>query len=67
MAKRYYLRFVIRNQLDDLMCEVRKGESSRLSSILENGELPFDATRFFWFNTVDGKSVAVNLCDVQAV
>ena len=67
MAKRYYLRFLIRNQSDDLLCEVRKRESSRLSSILGNGEWPFDMTRFFRFDTVDGRSVAVNLADVQAV
>ena len=67
MAKRYYLRFLIRNQSEDLLCEVRQGESSRLSSILDDVEWPFDTTRFFRFNTVDGRSVAVNLSDVQAV
>jgi hypothetical protein len=67
MAKQHYLRFLIRDESDDLIFPVRETESDRLSSILESIDGYKARLNFFWFDTVDGQSVIVNLGDVQAV
>jgi hypothetical protein len=67
MAKTYFLRFLIRNHADDLMVEVRKEEATRLRLMLEDGSTPPRTARFFVFDAVDGRSIAINLSDVQAV
>ena len=64
MAKRYFLSFLICDQDDPLLCEVRKSESDRLASILAEAN-DSSLTEFFWFKTVDGKSIAINLRFVQ--
>jgi len=66
MAKRYFLSFLIRNQADPLVCEVRNKETDRLEEMLAKATSSNPAV-FFSFDTVDGTSVAINLTDVQAV
>ena len=67
MAEQHYLRFLIRDQAEDLVCEVRKDESDRLASILADAGTASKETRFFWFRCLDGTSIAINLAYVQAV
>jgi len=67
MTKKYFLLFLIRNQSSNLVFETRKQEAERLAKILDNAEPPSELMSFFWFNTLDGRSVAINLSDVQAV
>jgi len=67
MAKTHHIRFLIRNQADDLIVEVRKQEADRLAERLDNGVGEVVRSGFFWFDTVDGRSIAINLEDVQAV
>ena len=66
MAKRYYLRLLIRGQ-EDLVFEVRKADSDRLDSILQDRSVGSCSIGFFWFETIDGKSVAINLQHLQGV
>ena len=66
MAKRHYLRFLIRKEPKDLIFEVRASESDRLAENLGSMTEFKDQFRFFWFDTVDGKSVIINLMGVQA-
>lgn len=65
MAKRYFLGFLIRGQQDAAVFEVRQEESTRLGKIIDNRGSSTE-TEFFWFKTIDGKSVILNLSDVQA-
>ncbi len=65
MANKYYLRFLIRNH-DDLVFGVRESESDRLKLILNDGVSSTEAN-FFWFNSIDGRSIIINLSAVQAV
>jgi len=66
MTKTFFLRFVMRDAEQDLIYQVREEESDRLRKVLhENHRL--DETRFFWFETLKGISVAVNLAYVQGV
>jgi hypothetical protein len=67
MAKTYFLRFLIRDHADDLIVEVRKEEATRLRLMLDDCSAPSSTTRFFVFDAVDGRSIAINLSDVQAV
>lgn len=65
MAETHFLRFTIAHQKDDLIFEVRKRESDRLQERLNN--LTDPKSEFFWFNSIDGLSVILNMGDVQAV
>jgi hypothetical protein len=67
MAKTHHIRFLIRNRADDLIVEVRKQEADRLMARLADGVGEVVRSGFFWFDTVDGRSVVINLEDVQAV
>ena len=67
MAKTHHIRFLIRNQTDDLIVEVRKQVADRLASRLDANEGEVTRAGFFWFDTVDGRSIVLNLQDVQAV
>ena len=67
MAKTHHLRFLIRNRTDDLIVEVRKQIVDRLQLRLDSDASPAVRDGFFWFDTVDGRSIAINLEDVQAV
>lgn len=67
MAKTHHIRFLIRNQADDLIVQVREPDADRLVERLgpDVGEVTREG--FFWFSTVDGRSIVINLEDVQAV
>jgi hypothetical protein len=65
MAKQYFVQLFIRNQREELMFEVRESESNRLAASLYD-LIEVDELDVFWFNSVDGRSVLVNLADVQA-
>lgn len=65
MAKQYFVQLLIRNQREDLIFEVREAESDRLAASLYD-LIEVDELDFFWFDSVDGRSVIVNLGDVQA-
>jgi hypothetical protein len=67
MAKTHHIRFLIRNQANDLIVEVRKREADRLMERLQDGVGEAVRSGFFWFDTVDGRSIVINLEDVQAV
>ena len=67
MAKSHYLRFLIRNRADDLIVEVRKQIVDRLQLRLDSDASQAVRDGFFWFDTVDGRSIAINFEDVQAV
>lgn len=63
MARTFHLRLLLAGQ-DDLVCEVRNAEAERLKTILGA-----DSSRraFFWFDTIDGRSIIVNLDYLQGV
>lgn len=65
MAKKYSLRFLLRDG-DDLVFGVREAEFNRLQTVLHNSDFAM-RVYFFWFNSIDGRSVIINLSDVQAV
>lgn len=67
MAKTYHIRFLIRNKTDDLIVEVRKQVADRLEDCFRNATGIEEGPGFFWFDSVDGRSIAINLEDVQAV
>lgn len=67
MAKSHYLRFLIRNRADDLIVEVRKQTADRLRLRLDSDDSQAVRDGFFWFDTVDGRSIAINFEDVQGV
>ncbi|MDR1276906.1 MAG: hypothetical protein LBL72_11095 [Candidatus Accumulibacter sp.] len=67
MAKKYFLRFLLRGQSNDLIVPVRKGESTRLNKILSDTDKDSASVRFFWFETLKGRSFALNLGELQAV
>ena len=63
MARTFHLRLLLAGQ-EDLVCEVRNAEAERLKTILGA-----DSSRltFFWFDTIDGRSIIVNLNYLQGV
>lgn len=67
MAKTHHIRFMIRNRADDLIVEVRKQIVDRLQLRLDSDASAAVRDGFFWFDTVDGRSIAINLEDVQSV
>jgi hypothetical protein len=67
MVKKYFLRFLLRGQSNDLIVPVREGESTRLSEILSGMSQNPASVRFFWFETLTGRSFALNLAQLQAV
>ena len=67
MAKTHHIRFLIRGRTDDLIVEVRKEVSDRLAQRLDSEAGETLREGLFWFDTVDGRSIAINFEDVQAV
>jgi len=68
MTKRFYLRFILNDRNEDAVFEVRKKESDRLQSILGNLHNPIsNEDNFFWFDTIDGRSVILNFRYLQVV
>lgn len=65
VAKSYLLLFKVRGYKEDLLFEVRRGTSERLRMVL--GDREWKKPGFFHFDTVDGRTVAINLELVQAV
>lgn len=61
MAQTFHLRLLLEGQ-DDLIYEVRKSEADRLKRILAGENW---ADLMFWFDTIDGRSVIVNLAYLQ--
>ena len=63
MAKTFHLRLLLAGH-DDVVCEIRNAEAERLKSVLGT-----DASErnFFWFDTIDGRSIIVNLDYLQGV
>lgn len=66
MAKTHHIRFLLRNQSSDLLVEVRKQVADRLALRFDSDEGEVTRTGFFWFDTVDGRSIVLNLLEVQA-
>jgi hypothetical protein len=66
MAKQRSLHFLIRGQAEPLVFTVSEEVPDRVSRIL-NAENLADEPRFFWFETINGLSVVLNLADVQAL
>lgn len=67
MAKLHFLNFLLRDQPNDLVCEVRAKECDRLRDALISRSSSEVMPDFFAFDTVDGRTVAINLAHVQAV
>lgn len=69
MAKEHYLRFLIKDQpeKEDLIFMVRKEDSDRLATVLNDLDAENAAAPFFWFDALDGRSVVINLFEVQGV
>lgn len=68
MATNYLLKIFMRDRPDCMVFPIRQGEADRLETVLDKDPPPFsDETRFFWFDTIDGRSVAINLAYLQAV
>lgn len=63
MAPTFYMRFLLVGEEEDLIFEVRKGESERLRKKLADR----DPEGFFWFDGIDGRSIIVNLAYLQGV
>ena len=63
MATTYFIRFLFRDQSESLLCQVLKNESERLELVLND----LNKDLFFCFDDVQGRTVAVNLEEVQAV
>lgn len=65
LAAHHYLRLAIRGEPDDLIVPVRKQIPERLETLLSaDDSVPVG---FFWFDTLDGRSIALNLAWVQYV
>lgn len=68
MVKRFYLRFILNDLTEDVVFEVREKESDRLQSILGGLNKPIsNEDNFFWFDSIDGISVILNLRYLQVV
>lgn len=63
MAQTFCLRLLLAGH-DDLIFEVRESETKRLRRILEEENF---AHRFFWFDTIDGRSIVLNTKHLQGV
>ncbi len=67
MAKLHFLYFLLRGKSEDLVCEVRANECDRLRNALFSSECSEAESEFFVFDTVEGRTTAINLAQVQAV
>ena len=67
MAEQHFLRFALHNETEDLIFEVRKGDSERLEHILKSATFDEDNPTPFYFHSLDGRAVVINLRQVQAV
>ena len=63
MAQTFSLRLLLAGQ-EDLVCEVREPETKRLQEFLAENDF---ARRFFWFDTIDGRSIVINAEHLQGV
>lgn len=61
MAQTFFIRLILVGHAD-LLCEVREADSDRLQRVLDSDN---QAASFFWFDTIDGRSVIVNLAYLQ--
>ena len=62
---RHFLKLFLKEETSPLIEEIREQESTRLRNVIDQGaQTP---NEFFWFDTVDGKSVAINLALLQGV
>ena len=64
---RHFLKLFLRGEFDTLIVEVREQETDRLHDIVDRLSGDPAQSEFFWFDTVDGKSFAINLSLLQAV
>lgn len=67
MAKQFFLHLLFRDQTDDSIFEIREQEENRIRSWFDNADSESSNDSFFWFETVDGKSVIVNVKYLQAI
>jgi len=64
---RHFLKLFLRGEADTLIVEVRQQEVDRLRAVIDRFGDDSDQREFFWFDTVDGKSFAINLSAIQVV
>jgi hypothetical protein len=64
---RHFLKLFLRGEVDTLILEVREQETDRLRAVIDRFGGDPAQSGFFWFDTVDGKSFAINLGVIQAV
>ncbi|RQO57016.1 hypothetical protein DBV14_09410 [Variovorax sp. KBW07] len=63
MSQTFSIRLLLAGQ-DDLICEVREAETKRLKTLLGDDDF---ADCFFWFDTIDGRSIVINTEHIQGV
>lgn len=63
MAQTFSLRLLLAGQ-DDLIFQVREPEAERLKRVLAGDDFE---DCFFWFDTIDGRSVVINTEHLQGV
>lgn len=64
---RHFLKFTLRGEAEPLHVEVRKEVIDRFKVITQDSRLAPNLGSFFRFDTVDGKTFAINLGFVQGV
>jgi hypothetical protein len=67
MAKNHFVRLLFSEQNLDSIFEVRQQEEARIKAFLDSDNYGLSVDRFLWFETVDGKSIIVNLRFLQAI
>jgi hypothetical protein len=67
MPKQHFLKFIIHNQTDDLLLEVREAEVDRIRNQINDFNGDTSEVRFHWIETVDGKNIIINMACVQAI
>jgi hypothetical protein len=66
VPKQYLVNFLVKGFSEPVEFEVREHDWSRIQNLFEQG-LFLDETRFVVFDSLDGRSVGINISDVQCV
>ncbi len=67
MTKQYYLSLLLRDELDFIAYQVDENECNRLRNVLSTRGNSSSMSDFFLFDTALGRTVVMNLDQVQAV
>ncbi len=64
---RHFLKLFLRDQAEPLIAEVREAEADRFTDALEYFGNAARSRSFFCFESVDGRSIAINMSLIQAI